>query len=123
MALNTIQRIALTPGEPAGIGPDLCIQLAQQDLPCELIAIASPELLVQRAKQLGLSIQINEFDSSLPPTTQTAGSLTVLPVELAEPVQCGKTNPLNSRYVLKTITKATKAVSYTHLTLPTKRIV
>jgi len=34
--------------------------------------------------------------------------LTVLPVELAEPVQCGKTNPLNSRYVLKTITKATK---------------
>jgi 4-hydroxythreonine-4-phosphate dehydrogenase len=34
--------------------------------------------------------------------------LTVLPVELAEPVQCGQTNPLNSRYVLKTITKATK---------------
>ncbi|MDD1614169.1 MAG: 4-hydroxythreonine-4-phosphate dehydrogenase, partial [Methylococcaceae bacterium] len=55
MALNTIQRIALTPGEPAGIGPDLCIQLAQQDLPCQLIAIASPELLAQRAKQLGFS--------------------------------------------------------------------
>ena len=63
MALNTLPRIALTPGEPAGIGPDLCIQLAQQDLPCQLIAIASPELLVQRAKQLGLSIRINEFDS------------------------------------------------------------
>ncbi len=108
MALNTIQRIALTPGEPAGIGPDLCIQLAQQDLPCQLIAIASPELLVQRAKQLGLSIRINEFDSSLPPTTQTAGCMTVLPVELAEPAQCGQTNPLNSRYVLKTITKAAK---------------
>ena len=108
MALNTIQRIALTPGEPAGIGPDLCIQLAQQDLPCQLIAIASPELLVQRAKQLGFSIRINEFDSSLPPTAQTAGCLTVLPVELPEPAQCGQTNPLNSRYVLKTITKATK---------------
>jgi 4-hydroxythreonine-4-phosphate dehydrogenase len=108
MALNTIQRIALTPGESAGIGPDLCIQLAQQDLPCQLITIASPELLVQRAKQLGLSIRINEFDSSLPPTTQTAGCMTVLPVELAEPAQCGQTNPLNSRYVLKTITKAAK---------------
>ena len=107
MALNSLQRIALTPGEPAGIGPDLCIQLAQQDLPCQLIAIASPELLVQRARQLGLSIQINEFDSSLPPTPHTAGSLTVLPVELAEPVQCGQINPLNSRYVLKTITQAT----------------
>ena len=108
MAHNTIRRIALTPGEPAGIGPDLCIHLAQQDLPCQLIAIASPELLLQRAEQLGLAIRINEFDRSLPPTPQTAGCLTVLPVELTEPVLCGQTNPLNSRYVLKTITKATK---------------
>ncbi len=101
-------RIALTPGEPAGIGPDLCIQLAQQDLLCEIIAIASPELLTQRARQLGLSIQLNEFDSSKSPSPQQAGSLTVLPVELAEPVQCGHLNPANSRYVLKTITKATR---------------
>lgn len=108
MALKTIQRIALTPGEPAGIGPDLCIQLAQQDLPCQLVAIASPELLSQRAQQLGLSIHINEFDSSLPPAIQTAGCLTVLPVELTEPAQCGHLNQQNSRYVLKTITKATK---------------
>jgi 4-hydroxythreonine-4-phosphate dehydrogenase len=108
MALNTIPRIALTPGEPAGIGPDLCVQLAQQDLPCQLIAIASPELLMHRAKQLDLPIRINEFDSSLPPMAQAAGCLTVLPVELPEPAQCGQTNPLNSRYVLKTITKATK---------------
>ena len=108
MAHNTITRIALTPGEPAGIGPDLCIQLAQQDLPCQLIVIASPELLRQRAEQLGLAIQINEFDSSLPPTHQAAGCLTVLPVELAEPALCGELNPLNSRYVLKTITKAVK---------------
>jgi 4-hydroxythreonine-4-phosphate dehydrogenase len=108
MALNTIQRIALTPGEPAGIGPDLCVQLAQQDLPCQLIVIASPELLMQRAQQLGLTIRINKFDSTLPPIAQKAGNLTVLPVELSESVQCGQTNPLNSRYVLKTITKATK---------------
>lgn len=108
MALNTLPRIALTPGEPAGIGPDLCIQLAQQDLPCQLVLIASPELLLQRAKQLGFSIRIIEFNSSLPLTTHTAGCLTVLPVELAEPAQCGQLNPLNSRYLLKTITKATK---------------
>ena len=105
---QSIQRIALTPGEPAGIGPDLCIQLAQQDLPCEIIAIASPQLLEDRARQLGLPLQIKEFDSAAPATAQTAGCLTVLPVELAEPVQCGQLNPANSRYVLKTITKATK---------------
>ncbi|HEY8218473.1 MAG TPA: 4-hydroxythreonine-4-phosphate dehydrogenase PdxA [Methylobacter sp.] len=103
-----IPRIALTPGEPAGIGPDLCIQLAQQDLPCEIIAIASPQLLEERARQLGLPLKIKEFDSTLPATVHTAGCLTVLPVELAEPVQCGQLNPANSRYVLKTITKATK---------------
>lgn len=103
-----IPRLALTPGEPAGIGPDLCIQLAQQDLPCGIIVIASPQLLKQRAEQLGLSIQIKEFDSAMPAKAQTAGCLTVLPVELSEPVQCGQLNPANSRYVLRTITKATK---------------
>jgi 4-hydroxythreonine-4-phosphate dehydrogenase len=108
MVINKVQRIALTPGEPAGIGPDLCIQLAQQDLSCQLIAIASPELLLQRARQLGFSIRINEFDGSLPPTAQAAGCLTVLPVELTEAARCGQMNPVNSRYVLKTITKATR---------------
>ncbi|WP_333873220.1 4-hydroxythreonine-4-phosphate dehydrogenase PdxA [Methylobacter sp.] len=103
-----VPRIALTPGEPAGIGPDLCVQLAQQDLSCEIIAIASPQLLEERAKQLGLPLQIKEFDSTKPAATQTAGCLTVLPVDLAEPVQCGQLNPGNSRYVLKAITKATK---------------
>ncbi|MDO9049138.1 MAG: 4-hydroxythreonine-4-phosphate dehydrogenase PdxA [Methylobacter sp.] len=103
-----VPRIALTPGEPAGIGPDLCIQLAQQDLPCEIIVIASPQLLEERAKQLGLPLQIKDFDSAMPAIAQTAGRLTVLPVELAESVQCGQLNPANSRYVLKTITKATK---------------
>ena len=104
----SIPRFAVTPGEPAGIGPDLCIQLAQQNLPCEIIVIASPQLLKERAIQLGFPLQLKEFDSTLPVATQTAGCLTVLPVELAEPVQCGQLNPANSRYVLKTITKATK---------------
>jgi 4-hydroxythreonine-4-phosphate dehydrogenase len=103
-----VPRIALTPGEPAGIGPDLCVQLAQQDLPCEIVVIASAQLLAERAEQLGLSVQIKEFDSAMPAAAQVAGCLTVLPVELAEPVQCGQLNPVNSRYVLKTITKATK---------------
>ena len=108
MAIHSIPRIALTPGEPAGIGPDLCIQLAQQDLPYQLIVIASPELLKQRAELLGYALKINNFDKALPPATQSAGTLTVLPVKLTKPVECGNTNPANSRYVLKTITKATK---------------
>lgn len=103
-----IPRIALTPGEPAGIGPDLCIQLAQQNLPCELVVIANPELLAQRAEQIGLPLNLKVFDGALPAEPHKAKCVTVLPVELAEPVQSGHLNALNSRYVLKTITKATK---------------
>ncbi len=103
-----VRRIALTPGEPAGIGPDLCIQIAQQDLSFQIVAIANPELLQQRARELGLPLELKTFDSSLSASPHQAGCLTVLPVELAEPAQCGHLNVANSRYVLKAITRATK---------------
>lgn len=103
-----VRRIALTPGEPAGIGPDLCIQIAQQDLPFQIVAIANPELLQQRARELGIPLELKTFDASLPASPHQAGGLTVLPVELAEPAQCGQLNVANSRYVLKAITRATK---------------
>lgn len=107
MANNqNLNRIALTPGEPAGIGPDLCVALAQSDLPCQLIAIGSPDLLQERAKRLGLPLKLIEFKSEAPIDAQVAGQLTVMPVDLLTPVIPGKLNPANSRYVLKTITKA-----------------
>jgi 4-hydroxythreonine-4-phosphate dehydrogenase len=105
---STPLRIALTPGEPAGIGPDLCIQLAQQSLPCELVVIASPELMAQRADQLGLPLTLSVFDADQASQTHQPGHLCILPVELAAPVTAGRLDTHNSRYVLKTITKATK---------------
>jgi 4-hydroxythreonine-4-phosphate dehydrogenase len=51
-------RIILTTGEPAGIGPDIAIQLAGLHQDYELITIADPELLSQRAKQLVLIVYI-----------------------------------------------------------------
>ena len=107
MATNlTVKRIALTPGEPAGIGPDLCIALVQSELPCQLIAIADPELLQERAKRLGLPLKLTEFNENAPAQAHQAGQLTVLPVDLIAPVSTGQLNAANSRYVLKTITKA-----------------
>lgn len=105
---STPLRIALTPGEPAGIGPDLCIQLAQQTLPCELVVIASSELMAQRADQLGLPLTLSVFDADQASQTHQPGHLRILPVELAAPVTAGQLDTHNSRYVLKTITKATK---------------
>lgn len=102
-----MQRIALTMGEPAGIGVDLCIQLAQQDLPCQLVAIGSPELLTQRAALLGYPLQLHEFNADMPASAHRAGQLTVLPVALAESVQCGQLNIANSAYVLETLKLAT----------------
>jgi 4-hydroxythreonine-4-phosphate dehydrogenase len=103
-----MQRIALTLGEPAGIGVDLCIQLAQLDLPCQLVAIGSPELLMERAKQLGYPLQLYDFKPDFPLTAQADGQLTVLPVALAEPVICGQLNVANSAYVLETLRIATQ---------------
>lgn len=108
MSSQHLPRIALTPGEPAGIGPDLCLKLAQQDLPYQLVAIASAELLSQRALELNLAVKMTEFNPSDQVTPHTAGSLSVLNVDLMTPVICGKTNPLNSPYVLKTLSTATQ---------------
>lgn len=105
---KSIPRIALTPGEPAGIGPDLCVQLAQQEHLCQLVAIADPNLLSQRAKQLGLPLIIRIFDPALPSLTHQAGTLLVQPVELSAPAICGQLDPANSGYVLKTIRLASQ---------------
>lgn len=110
MAVNQdLKRIALTPGEPAGIGPDLCIELACTDhLTCQLVAIANPELLTERAKRLGLPLILQTFDPDKPGEPHKLGVLDIVPVELNAPVTAGQLNAANSRYVLKTITKATQ---------------
>ncbi len=104
----SISRIALTAGEPAGIGPDLCIQLAQNKQACELIIIADPELLVQRATQLNSTLSIDLFDATRLPKINNPGSITVLPVPLKSHVICGQLNADNSHYVTETIKIATQ---------------
>jgi len=96
-------RIALTAGEPAGIGPDLCIQLAQNNLNCQLIVLADPELLKQRAKQLNLPLSIRLFNPENEITPHLAGELTVLPCLLTTPAIAGELDKQNSAYVLETI--------------------
>ncbi|MCW9023246.1 MAG: 4-hydroxythreonine-4-phosphate dehydrogenase PdxA [Gammaproteobacteria bacterium] len=96
--------VAITPGEPAGIGPDLVIQLAQQTLPSNPVIIADPGLLQKRADQLGLPLSIQTYANYTP--EHQPGRLTVLPVELNQPVQCGQLDPRNADYVLETLRQA-----------------
>lgn len=98
-----IKRIAITPGEPAGIGPDLVIRIAQQAWPAQLVVIASPSLLLARAALLGLPLTLLDYDPQQAPTSQQAGTLTILPIELAEPAIAGVLNANNGAYVVATL--------------------
>lgn len=97
--------LAITSGEPAGIGADICLQLAQQEHDWALVILADKTLLQQRAAQLGLNVRLHDYDaqqvSPLP-----AGHLRVLHVPLAQAVQAGKLNPSNSHYVLDLLSRA-----------------
>jgi 4-hydroxythreonine-4-phosphate dehydrogenase len=99
-------RIGITPGEPAGIGPDLVIKLAQQDWPAELVVCANGQLLSERAAQLGLPLQLMPYDANSAARPQRAGSLTLADFSLAEPVIAGSLNAANGRYVIDTLTFA-----------------
>lgn len=102
----TIPRIAITPGEPAGIGPDLCIKLAQGPHNAELVVITDPELLLQRASLLGETLELAPFDAATPAVAHQPGRLKILPVELGAPVTPGRPTPENAGYILDTLRQA-----------------
>ncbi|MGY4490983.1 4-hydroxythreonine-4-phosphate dehydrogenase PdxA [Pseudomonas sp. TE3610] len=100
-------RFALTPGEPAGIGPDLCLLLAAQRQPHPLIAITSRDLLAERATQLGVAVNLLAVDvDNLPDQPADAGSLYVWDTPLAAPVVTGTLDRANAAFVLETLTRA-----------------
>jgi len=99
-------RIALTTGEPAGIGPDLTVMLAQQPRQFELVAIGSKETLASRAEALGLALQIRDFNSDEKPSTDEAGVLCVGNLPVNATVQAGVLSTNNAQYVLDTLDMA-----------------
>jgi 4-hydroxythreonine-4-phosphate dehydrogenase len=106
MTNNTVQRVVITPGEPAGIGPDLVAMLAQQDWPAELVVCADPKVLQARADQLGLPLRLVSYEPGQPARPQAAGSLTVLAVHTRAPVVAGQLDVANSDYVVQTLARA-----------------
>ncbi|NKQ13392.1 4-hydroxythreonine-4-phosphate dehydrogenase PdxA [Pseudomonas sp. SST3] len=103
----TVKRFALTPGEPAGIGPDLCLLLARDSHPHALIVIASIELMRARATELGLDINLIEVTpDSWPDQPAAASCLYVWDTPLASPVVSGALTAANANYVLATLQRA-----------------
>nr|WP_092995485.1 4-hydroxythreonine-4-phosphate dehydrogenase PdxA [Thiohalomonas denitrificans] len=98
-------RFAITPGEPAGIGPDLLLRLCQAAREEEWVAVADPALLESRARILGLNIELEPFRTDAA-VTREPGRLSMLPVPLATEVTPGRLQPDNVRYVLQTLESA-----------------
>lgn len=102
-------RIALSVGEPAGIGPDLAVLLAQRASASEIVAYAAPRLLEERARQLGLPLELIEHRPGSAPQATAAGCLKVNPIPLAAPVTAGTLDPANAPYVLEALGAACDA--------------
>jgi 4-hydroxythreonine-4-phosphate dehydrogenase len=94
------QPLAITSGEPAGIGPDLCLQLARWTSEHALVVLGDRHLLQERAAALGVDVHLHDYNPqqvcALP-----AGHLQVMHVPLPQSVRAGQLNPANSPYVLE----------------------
>jgi 4-hydroxythreonine-4-phosphate dehydrogenase len=104
----TPPRLALTAGEPAGIGPELLLALAGEPWPAQLVAIADRDLLAARAAAVpGLPpIALHAFDPGADATPHVPGHLPVLPIPLARPAVPGQLDPANAAAVLATLDAA-----------------
>ena len=102
----SLPRIAITTGEPAGIGPDIVLMAAQRAWPAELVVIADPNMLQQRAQALKLPIELQTYTTDLPPQAQQPGTLKIQPIALAVPAIAGTLNTANAAYVLETLRHA-----------------
>ncbi len=95
-------RIVLTPGEPAGIGPDITIAIAQKSLAAELIVIADPDVLFERAEALHLPLQCHTYDPASPRMHEPQ-HLTIMPVKVSKSVIPGTLNMANANYVMQSL--------------------
>ena len=105
---NKIPRLAITPGEPAGIGPDLILQLSASPENTELVIIADKQMMIERAKLLNISVNFIHYQANLPPSVNSPFEINIIDIKCPELVKAGELNSSNSRYVLETLTRATQ---------------
>ena len=107
LKLQDIPVLAVTPGEPAGIGPECTIRLAFEHPELRLLAIADPQILTAAAESLDLDITIKPWQEG---DEVNAGQLSCLPMALSRSVTPGQPDPANAAYVVNTIKAAVSLV-------------
>ncbi len=113
--MNKPAALIITPGEPAGIGPDLIVRVCQKPASHAYVVVADPQLLQARANLLHLPVAIKEYKIGQKPTQLPAGCIQVLPVPLRSKCIAGQLNPENAPYVLETLEQATVACLEGHV--------
>jgi 4-hydroxythreonine-4-phosphate dehydrogenase len=101
-----IPRIVITSGEPAGVGPDGCVSLAQSDWQADLVVAADSELLAATAVALDLPISLEHYDPSQPAKPHRAGTLKVLHIPTHRQVVAGQPDLHNAAYVIDMLDRA-----------------
>lgn len=107
-------RLAITPGTPAGIGPDIVLAASRLEWANQLIAVCDPDLLIERAQQLKLPVSIETIDLDTPATPHQPDRLWVHPVSCPNKALPGELNPANGEYVLQTLQVATQLCASQH---------
>ena len=97
--MSAVPSIVVTSGEPAGIGPDICLKVAEQDWPCKLVFLADPSMLAERAEQLRSPVRL-EIVGDTGPRPHRAGCAQILAVPTATAVKPGHLDVRNAAYVL-----------------------
>jgi 4-hydroxythreonine-4-phosphate dehydrogenase len=106
-----LPRIALSSGEPAGVGPDICIRSAQQAHAADITVLGDPELLQARAEELDLPLSIDTSPRPVP-QAQQAGRMHVMPVKLRTACKTGKLDSANAAYVIEMLERGADACLY-----------
>jgi 4-hydroxythreonine-4-phosphate dehydrogenase len=101
-----VPRIVITSGEPAGIGPDACVALAQDSWKADIVVAADAGLLADTAAALGLPLTIERYESSVRSQAHRPGILKVMHIATARPVVAGQTDTRNASYVINMLDRA-----------------
>ncbi|MDC5804044.1 4-hydroxythreonine-4-phosphate dehydrogenase PdxA [Vibrio europaeus] len=102
----TVKRIIVTAGEPAGIGPDLVLALSKKNWSHQIVVCADKQMLAERAAQLGICVELIDYQADSEVLAQRAGTLVVDHIPVATPAVAGQLDEANGQYVLKTLERA-----------------
>ena len=109
--MTLLPRLVITPGEPAGIGPDICIQLVQHRVAARLAFVVDPDIIRQRAEQLGLPVQISTYTDDQGAPEHQAGHFPVIPISCQTSTIAGKLDRSNASYVTQTLDHAVDLIT------------